>query len=37
VTGAENADEYVRKPRNNPDANVDPPRSRMWNGAVGRS
>src|SRR4029453_8562022 len=37
VSGAENAEEKVRNPRNSPDANVDPPRSRMWNGAVGRS
>src|SRR5438874_2448771 len=37
VSGAENADAYVRKPRNNPEAKVDPPRSRMRNGAVGNS
>src|SRR5688572_11475998 len=37
VSGADSADEYVRNPRNNPEANVVPPRSRMWNGAVGRS
>ncbi len=37
VSGAENADEYVRKPRNSPDANVEPPMSRMWKGAVGSS
>jgi hypothetical protein len=29
VNGAENADEYVRNPRNSPDANVVPPRSMM--------
>jgi hypothetical protein len=29
VSGAENADEYVRKPRKSPEAKVDPPRSRM--------
>src|SRR5262245_40650757 len=37
VSGAEKAEEKVRKPRNSPDANVDPPRSMMWNGAVGSS
>src|SRR3954454_10799609 len=37
VSGAENADEYVRKPRNSPEANVLPPSARMWNGAVGSS
>ena len=37
VTGAEKADENVSSPRNNPDAAVLPPRSWMWNGAVGSS
>src|SRR3954468_6609214 len=37
VSGAEAADAYVRKPRNSPDANVDPPSSWMRNGAVGSS
>ena len=37
VSGADKADDYVRNPRNRPDANVEPPRSRMWKGAVGRS
>jgi hypothetical protein len=27
VSGAENAEEYVRNPRKRPDANVEPPRS----------
>src|SRR5712692_2201293 len=37
VTGAENAEAYVRKPRNSPAADVVPPSARMWNGAVGSS
>src|SRR3954447_22481725 len=37
VSGADAADAYVRKPRNRPDANVDPPSSWMRNGAVGSS
>src|SRR5689334_5897831 len=37
VTGAENADAYVRNPRNSPAAAVPPPSARMWNGAVGSS
>src|SRR5438874_9317125 len=37
VSGAENAEAYVRKPRNNPEAKVVPPRSRMRKGAVGNS
>ena len=37
VSGAENADEYVRSPRNSPAENVLPPIRRMWNGAVGNS
>src|SRR3954451_19609697 len=37
VTGAENADAYVRNPRNRPAAAVLPPSARMWNGAVGSS
>ena len=37
VAGAEKADEYVRNPRNSPDASVLPPSARMWYGAVGSS
>jgi hypothetical protein len=37
VNGAENAEKYVSSPRNRPEAAVLPPRSWMWNGAVGRS
>src|SRR6266700_3383572 len=37
VIGAENADAYVRNPRNSPAAEVLPPSARMWNGAVGNS
>src|SRR5262245_49820572 len=37
VTGAENADAYVRNPRNSPEANVLPPSARIRNGAVGKS
>src|SRR5262245_34689474 len=37
VSGAENADAYVRIPRKSPEANVVPPSARMWNGAVGNS
>ncbi len=37
VTGADMADAYVRKPRNSPDANVEPPSSWIRNGAVGSS
>src|SRR5262245_65595904 len=37
VTGAENADEYVRKPRNRPAAAVLPPSAMISNGAVGSS
>jgi hypothetical protein len=29
VSGADEADENVRNPRNNPEANVEPPKSRM--------
>src|SRR5258708_18691754 len=37
VSGADAADAYVRNPRKSPEANVDPPSSRMRNGAVGSS
>jgi hypothetical protein len=37
VRGAENAEAYVRNPRNIPATKVLPPSSRIRNGAVGRS
>jgi hypothetical protein len=37
VIGAEIADAYVRRPRNNPASTWLPPSARMWNGAVGSS
>jgi len=37
VKGAVTAEAYVRQPRKSPDANALPPRSRMRNGATGRS
>ncbi len=37
MNGALNAEAYVNAPRNNPAANVVPPRSSTRNGATGKS